>query len=214
MMALPEIVRRVGVIDRTRIVYIEEYVLQYLQTYTCRKEWNNERIGLYGKYEKREEVSIYIIYAACPETDEYRQQMQDEPVEKIGYLYRKDSIAIYHGREEAGGTGSRGMLTGYYIFYDVNERMKDYLGQFYADELMPIAKKRERHMETEPAELTAADCDTSGQAPLLYKWLRIAAVCIIIVICTIAVATINRYDRMEDFARIMMQTSGWTQEQP
>lgn len=208
-MELPAIARRIGTIDRKQIVYIEEYVLQYLRTYGCDESSDGERISLYGKHESREGVNVYIIYTACRETEEQEmadiamvKQTEESDYEKIGYLHRRCHSAETdetNARNELVLTGGSriGRLTGYYIFYHNNEDMKDYLARQYENQLgqarRPLTQQR-----------------VNGR---LYTFIRMAALCIIIIFCIIAITTINAPGKMDDFVQTIMQTSTWAENE-
>lgn len=231
-MELPEIARRIGTIDRTRIVYIEEYVLQYLRTYGCEDISKEEVISLYGRHERREGVNIYIIYAACRETQEHEMRQEttenkavEEIYVKIGSLRHRCPTNVTKDKQEVLLEGEHhvGALKGYYVFYDSNEWMKDYLVQHYEKKLQqvqqPIVQKEcytnieAQTTQEELAELIALSHSSVGQAHRFYRWIRMAVVCILIIFCAIAVTTINEPNKMEDFVQTIRQTSEWA-EQP
>lgn len=228
-MQLPEIARRVGTIDRKQIVYIEEYVLQYLKTYVQENLLMNERIILYGKSERREGTNIYIIYAVCREGDEQdvtERKDTKEIYEKIGYLWHRPHEAVQQAiNKTATEAQDKLSLSGYYVFFDVNEKMKDYLGQYYQKRLeqmkTPILQEASGQIEENildpsagQAELIALNHETIQRPLPLYRMIRIAVVCIVIIFCSIAVTTINAYDKMEDFVQTIMFTSEWQESQP
>lgn len=215
-MELPEIVRRVGIIDRKKIVYIEEYVLQYLQIYRSEEKEKQERIGLYGKHECRENVDIYMIYFVYPETEE--QQTIGEKYEKIGYLRHK--CHLEQGEMTLTGEKSMGTISGYYIFYDTNERMKDYLSKYYESKLrqenLTFSRSEFYKMneeKSEVSELIALSQRKIGQSMSIYSLIRMATIGILIIFCAIAVTTINASDKMSDFVQTIAQTNEWVENE-
>lgn len=225
-MELPEIARRIGTIDRNRIVYIEEYVLQYLKTYGYENLSDEERISLYGRHEYREGINIYIIYAACRESEEQMlwetssKDKENYNYERIGRLRHKSHSAATQQAKEVAlkGENQAGPLQGYYIFYDSNEKMKDYLAQHYEQQMGQVQKPiieeqpddvNARTAKEELAELIALSRSNIGQPSFLYRWIRMAVICILIIFCAIAVTTINAHHKMGDFVQTIIQTNEW-----
>ena len=64
-MELPEIARKTGIIDNNRIVYIEDYVLQYLEILKQKEEVKEDKYLLYGKKLNVSEREVYVIYGVC-----------------------------------------------------------------------------------------------------------------------------------------------------
>lgn len=230
-MELPQIARRIGTIERNQIVYIEEYVLQYLRTYGCENISKDVEISLYGKYEFREGVNIYIIYAVCQKSEEDEMlQIIGESKDtediyiKIGSLHYRNTTNIAEESREVFLQGKKtvGSLKGYYIFYDSNEWMKDYLVRHYERKLENKNKSDrwcEQHTDTkmqgaqtELPELTVLSCNHAGQACDFFHWIRMAVVCILIIFGAIAVTTINEHDKMKGFVQTIKQTYEWTEE--
>ena len=88
-MIRPKAVRAVGTIEKMRIVYIEDYVLQYLTVCEEEIDKNTETI-LYGKKEMSGEAVIYMIYGIC-------RQMGQDHMEKVRAGERFDDKYIRLG---------------------------------------------------------------------------------------------------------------------
>ena len=188
-MKLPEAVRLVGAIDRSRIVYIEDYVLQYLKLCREKRLFEKEGIFLYGRRKMGAEGETCIVYGAC----QGGADGEAEPLSRHYEILGRVDMELW-GREndECQGIfmGSRRdgqALTGYYLFYDENEGMKEHLGRCYAADLnktgivqrlQPIKIKREN---------------------AVYIRIRIAVLCILAIICAMAVTTVNGYGKLNDF---------------
>ncbi len=240
-MALPKAVRAVGTIDKARIVYIEDYVLQYLTACEEEEDSGTETV-LYGKKEISGGAEIYLIYGIC------RQKGQGLPEEGAGGE-RKGKAAIEAGRAgeaetkpmipgsyrklghldpETGGIvlddrGTGQTLTGYYVFFDAEDKMKECLGELYERQrrkkqqstekknLLPDARAvpdggKEICGLDETAELVALSNRERrpGKSPFL--WVRMAVICIFIIFCAIAVMTVNSFDKLNDFIRTAVMT--------
>ena len=202
-MKLPEAVRMVGVIEQDRVIYIEDYVLQYLNF--CKEKRSlekqtaleQEEILLYGRKRISPNGEVFIIYGACPEK---RQQEGGQAIGHFDSLGRVD-MEIW-GRE---ANGCQGILigekekekipAGYYIFYDGNEEMKEYLGRCYTVD----RGKREASQRLQSVKVQ--------EESLIYIPIRIAVLCILTIICAMAVTTVNRYGSLEDFIQKAVYTS-------
>lgn len=220
-MGRPKAVRVVGTIDEKRIVYIEDYVLQYLTVCEEEEERNAETV-LYGKREMSGEAVIYMIYGIsrqmgqdCMEK-ERKEQMFHRKYRRLGYLHRETGAIILDdwGAEET--------LKGYYIFYDAEEQMKECLGEYYKRRL--AMKKQDSSSksscQTDPAhgetvqmkgstaELVALSNMDERQGKSPFLWIRTVVICIFIVFCAIAVLTVNSFDKLNDF----IQTAVLTEE--
>ena len=77
-MDLPEISRKIGIVHEDRLVYIEEYVLQYLELLKGQESQRGRKIFLYGKSERTSRAETYIIYAACGQEEEEEWKENDQ----------------------------------------------------------------------------------------------------------------------------------------
>ena len=143
-MKLPKAVRCVGKTDGKQQIYIEDYALQYLKY--CRKmaekhpaatDWADRQFAAYGCYDETESREYYVIYLLLPAagSDLIRAE-ETAPYQLLGNVRvktdpgRKRAICafreIHSGQEIAGG---------YSVFYDENNGMKEYLGQYFEQQL-------------------------------------------------------------------------------
>lgn len=220
----PEISRRVGLTDRTKKIYIEDYVVQFLKMFKD-EESGDAEIFLFGSRYICGGVEIYIIYGACEnisikmeaygsKTDGILNGFTEQ--EKIGCL----NMEIWRSTEDeysgiiVGNAGGGQPVEGYYIYYDADERMGEYIGSCWKKSLgsskKVLAEKAEScdiNKESEGAELVALSCDKRENPISPYAGIRIAVVCIFIILCTIAVTTINSYDRLQYFIKAAVQTN-------
>ncbi len=241
-MALPKAVRAVGTIDKARIVYIEDYVLQYLTVCEEEEEDDGTETVLYGKKEISGGTEIYFIYGIC------RQRGQGLPEESIGEG-GKGKAATEAGRAEEAKTkktfpgsyrrlghldpdtggiilddwGRGQMLTGYYVFFDAEEKMKDDLGKLYerrqrkkrqdteTESIRPDGEEtsgggKDRNSSGDAAELVALSNRDRRHGKSPFLWVRMAVLCIFIIFCAIAVMTVNSFDKLHDFIQTAVMT--------
>lgn len=220
-MVRPKAVRVVGTIEKKRIVYIEDYVLQYLTVCEEEEEKNTETI-LYGKKEVSGETAVYMIYGICRQTGQDRMDRErkgqtfHQKYSRLGYLHRDTGAIILDdwGAEET--------LKGYYIFYDAEEQMKECLSEYYERQLS--IKKQDAFSKSflkagsdagetarakgSTAELVALSNRNERQGKSPFLWIRAVVICIFIVFCAIAVMTVNSFDKLNDF----IQTAVLTEE--
>jgi hypothetical protein len=139
-MQLPDIVRQIGKAEEKEQVYIEDYVYTYLHglgketgTEDLRRAVGEQRTfpiraALFGHAFRRGERRFYLIYGAASVIEELENGKNEEQIreeyfgeyELIGY------VNIY-----GGGQKLPGRKEGYYIFYEKNEPMQNYLLSCY-----------------------------------------------------------------------------------
>lgn len=197
---LPEIVRRVGTESQTRSVYIEDYVVQYLKM--CRKETAEDKeVILFGSVCRGQVCSgreTYIIYGACEnglEGTEYNGFRKEEIIGCINMELWKRAENEYSGIIIGNAEGGQ-PVEGYYIYYDAEERMKDYLAGTKGE--TEKEKEIQEPLGFQP-KLVALSYENGKDTVSLYTGIRIAVMCIFIILCIIAITTINSYDKMQRF---------------
>lgn len=176
-MQLPAMVRLVGKISGEDRVYVEDYVYTYLHELKSEDERLPIRVALYGHIFQNESRKFFMVYGAASVIDELANGRDEEQVRKeffeeyelIGY------VNIYGSKQEWPGKKN-----GYYIFYETNEPMQNYL-------LSCFGRKKKNPAPKEKPSFSLGEAIRK----LFY------GVCIIIL--TIAVTTINDYDKMYEF---------------
>lgn len=211
-MDLPRISREIGIVHEDRLVYIEEYVLQYLELVKGQGNQEEGKLYFYGKSERTSKAETYIIYGVCG---------QEEGEAWCGRGKKGYELAgsLDIGKWRKGGDFCQGILIGvmgeeravdgYYIFYDADDRMKEYLSQFYERNMIRFQSGEQRKMEQankKQAELIALSSKGERNTASAFIWIRVAAIGILVIFCAIAVITINEYDKIMDF----VQTAAWT----
>lgn len=219
-MDLPKAVRLVGTIEKKRVVYIEDYVLQYLTVCEEDETEQDALTVLYGKKEINGETKIYMIYGIYKQTGQDYAGQGDIGQElgkkyiRLGYLHKETGAIVLDdwGREQT--------LKGYYVFYHAEERMKDYLAEYYTRQLQqkkqnPSGKTYQetgavaeavRMPKSNTAELVALSNVEHGRRESPFLWIRMVVVCIFIIFCAIAVLTVNNYDKLNDFVQTAVLT--------
>lgn len=187
-MQLPDIVREIGKADEKERVYIEDYVYTYLHGLGKGGVGDSEntagvqrafpmRAALYGHAFKKEGQKYYLIYGAASVIEELQNGKSEEQVRKeyfaeyelVGY------VNIY-----GGGQKMPGPKEGYYIFYEKNEPMQNYLLSCYGRKIKTPVR---REMRTGGIKSTIRNFFYGG--------------CIIVL--ALAVTSINDYYKMCGF---------------
>lgn len=184
-MRLPEIVKEVGKTSEGNRVYVEDYVYTYLFKLKAEDRELPLRAALYGHVCKKGDKSIYLIYGAASVTNELLKGRDEEQVRKeffeeyelIGY------VNIYGSRQEWPGKKN-----GYYVFYETNEAMQNYLISCYEG-------------NQKQSSLTTVQKSSFSIGDIIKKLFY--GGCIIIL--TIAVTTINDYNKMQGFMEVAAQ---------
>ncbi len=207
-MQLPTMVKQIGRVDSNERVYIEDYVYAYLNELKAEKSNLPLRAALFGHVYHRENRNFYLVYGAVSVVDELANGRGEEQVRKeyfeeyelIGY------VNIYGNKQELPGKKE-----GYYIFYDKNESMQNYLLFCYKQ------KNRKRVNKNEISHTGEDDLRffrTASRVSLIDFIKRlIYGGCIIIL--SIAVTTINDYKKMYGFVEAAGRAAAvaWGEEQ-
>lgn len=128
---MPDIVRRIGYIDEQNRVYIEDYVYSYLNGLRAKADFFPLRAALFGHVIRKENASCYMIYGASCVVEELEYGRNEEQIRKeffedyelIGY------VNIVKNKQAVPEKGK-----GYFIFYESNEAMQNYLSFCYERE--------------------------------------------------------------------------------
>ncbi len=192
-MQLPELVRQMGKAEGRARVYIEDYVYTYLSQ--LRKEMTvfPLRAVLFGHACHKQEQYVYLIYGAACVIEELEQGRTEEQIRKeffeeyelIGY------VNIY-------GKGQKlpDKKEGYYIFYEKNEAMQNYLLSCYERKKKEDAgREKEEYSGIKKAELLSLPKLSSPIGDMIKKFFY--GGCIILL--ALAVTTINDYNKMHGF---------------
>ncbi len=198
-MRLPDLVKQIGKVNGEERVYVEDYVYTYLNELKKGREGlagrggfpeklfpkkkNFEviplRVALFGHVYHRERRNFYLVYGAACVVDELEKGKNEEQVRKeffweyelIGYVNIYGNTQDFPGKRE-----------GYFIFYEKNEAMQNYLIACYG------GKRRE-------AGAPAGKRPPFSFAEMVKKLLY--GECMVIL--ALAVTTINDYHKMYDF---------------
>lgn len=186
-MQLPDIVKQIGKTDGKERVYIEDYVYTYLHE-TGKKTAGRQRtfpmrVALFGHAFRKEGRKYYLIYGAADVIEELENGKNEEQIRKeyfaeyelIGY------VNIY-----GGGQRMPGRKEGYYIFYEKNEPMQNYLLYCYGRRVKAPVRK---------------EMKAGGIGNTIRKFFY--GGCIIVL--ALAVTSINDYHKMYGF----VETADW-----
>ena len=130
-MRLPWIVRQIGNASGKDRIYIEDYACSFLEN--CRKEESllPVRAALYGYALQKEESHIYLIYGVSHIAAELQQGMSQEQIQEmffseyelIGYVNLYAGQTLFENPASQDSSGK----AGFFIFYENNEAMQDYM---------------------------------------------------------------------------------------
>ena len=192
-MKLPGIVKRIGTIEGECRVYVEDYVYTYLNELRIKKDIVPVRAALFGRVQQKEGNCYYFVYGASCVVEELAYGRNESWVreeffpkyELIGY------VNIYGDRQILPDKSK-----GYFVFYESNEPMQNYLISCYKRE-----NEREQGKTIRSRELSEAKLQPAGTSKLsiIGNVLKKILYSVCIMILTIAVTTINNYDKLYGF---------------
>lgn len=196
-MQLPSIVKQIGNIAGENRVYIEDYVYTYLNEIRAEKNCLPVRVALFGHACSKEQKCFYFIYGASCVIEELENGRNEEQVREqffesyslLGY------VNIYNEKKEL--IDKKG---GYYIFYESNEAMQNYLISRYERKNTGLIQEKETKQELGERKKAMEEKPAFWEGllqKLLYGFF--------IAIAAIAVVTIDDYNKMYDFTETAVQ---------
>lgn len=220
-MKLPHSIELTESPEECREIYMEAYVADYLGKYKKRNADNGSRVILFGKKEEKDGKTVFIINGAGEE-DVIREEPVFERLQEVGCL-DNELFMKSENRYEGILTGDRNggqPINGYHIYYGENDEMKEYLSCFYertvrdrkAQDMKSSTHTKSSKDGTAQPELTALSERGNVGEPAFYSCIRAAVVCIFIILCAIAVTTVNSYEKMKEFSETAAQMGDTLEE--
>lgn len=163
-MELPKHTTQVGTIAANKKLYLEDYCISYMKQLTEEFPEDRKQIALYGTVEKEKSVEYSFVYGAAllgkgrGRTDSLTNTQKEE-AESIRAEYFSDYqlVGIVISTDAVNenvfwlGYGNKSIpMDGYYIFYDTNEAMLNF---------MMNNQKEEREIDLDPVIVKKADMD-------------------------------------------------------
>ena len=205
-MKKPEFIKWTGHANEQIRVYIEDYVYSYLSGLRSEIDLLPLRAVLFGRVVKKDNVCSYMIYGACCVVEELECGRNEEQVRKdffeeyelIGYVNICKSGQTFPGKDK-----------GYFIFYESNEGMQNYLSFCYERKKKKESREKGLMVPGVPSGIWAGK--GLGHAKDALKQIFMF-VCVLIL--AMAVCAVNSYDEMSGFvemtaeAAYMLETEG------
>lgn len=190
-MKIPDIVRRIGCVDETNRVYIEDYVYSYLNGLQAKTDIFPLRAALFGHVIRKENACFYMIYGASCVVEELEYGRNEEQIRKeffedyelIGY------VNIIKNKQSVPEPGK-----GYFVFYESNEAMQNYLSFCYERETK--IKKKDKMS----GKFTYS-CHGKKRICVGNLTRQIFTLVGVIILAT-AVCAVNDYDKMHGFVEM------------
>ena len=163
-MELPKHTTQVGTIAANKKLYLEDYCISYIKQLTEEFPEDRKQIALYGTVEKEKSVEYAFVYGAAllgkgrGRTDSLTNSQKDE-AESIREEYFSDYqlVGVVISTDAVNenvfwlGYGNKSIpMDGYYIFYDTNEAMLNFMME---------NQKEEREIDLDPVIIKKADMD-------------------------------------------------------
>lgn len=197
-MKMPEFIKRMGSVDEECRVYIEDYVYSYLNGLRGETDLLPLRAALFGHVIKKDNTCCYLIYGACCVVEELEYGRNEEQVRKeffedyelIGYVNVNRSKTLVPGKDK-----------GYFIFYESNEAMQNYMSFCYERKRKKKNRGREAAIFGHSTNLPTNHAwgEKIGHAKDVFGQIFTLA-CVFIL--AMAVCAINSYDKMNGFVEM------------
>lgn len=187
-MQLPEIVKQVGRTNGRERVYVEDYVYTYLQGLKKEAGLLPLRAALFGHAYRKNACSFFMIYGAACVTHGFEQGKSEEQVRRE---YFEDFELVGYVNIYTKGRELPGKSEGYYIFYEKNEPMQNYLLSCY--------EKQNKEQQEEKKRKKSGRKRKNGRYSQAKDTAKKVFYGGCIIILAIAVTAINDYNKMHGF---------------
>ena len=163
-MELPKHTTQVGTIAANKKMYIEDYCISYMKQLTEEFPEERKQIALYGTVEKEKTIEYAFVYGAAllgkgrGRTDSLTNSQKEEAeLAREEYFSEYQLVGVVISTDAVNenvfwlGYGTKAIpMDGYYIFYDTNEGMLNF---------MMNNQKEERDIDLDPVIIKKADMD-------------------------------------------------------
>lgn len=204
---LPQNIYRIGQPGHQKKIFIEEYVISYLQE-TVKKIKEPQIIVFFGDGYKSDGIKYYFLKGAAghrvsdrllKKTDAFYFQKIGKryfpALKGIGWYYidskNKEILDILREMQEQNFHD----INGYYLFFERNEGMEEYLFHYQQKRRYHAPVLGERKVGKR--QLRKRDVWKKLSPVLAVQVLNMISLCILIICCIIAVTTLNQYDKMK-----------------
>lgn len=199
---LPQNICLVGKAEEDRKIFVEEYVISYLQKIAS-NEKEPQIVVFFGDGYEREGIKYYFLNGVAAhkasgeilkKTDEFYFQTvgrQYFPQSKgIGWYYMdkgySEMVKILQNMQEQDFAS----IKGYYMYFEKNCAMEEYFANLSTKEKSDTSIIKKRPIQKLKGK--------KGPVPMLaVQVLNMVSLCILIICCIIAVTTLNQYDKMK-----------------
>ncbi|MDO4454084.1 MAG: LysM peptidoglycan-binding domain-containing protein [Eubacteriales bacterium] len=246
---LPKNVKQVGEVEKERKLYIEDYVVTYLQQLTKNAEGTKTAVFLGEK--KVQKDCHYLFISGILEIEdgefgeEQKKKMEEEKkkyftqLSSIGWflstpgqkleltaeLERKhrdlfpdeDSVLLIRDtveQEEILFLMEGSMLRdqgGYYVYYEQNPGMQEYLMDHKKQESVEEETKEERAIQSFRKKFRRRQEKRQGTG---IRWVYGAGTMLVMTILVIGITIINNYDKMKNMEKTLTDISKQVAEEP
>ena len=205
---MPKNVMQIGTPDDFYRIYMEDYVYTYIRQLENETGIDRRKVYLFGKKENSEDNMILYIYGAA-DSEKGILSIQHDFFSEYDIL---GIMSLYHSKKEISlQNGIVFSITGFFVFYEQNMAMQSFLVHNYQENerdkeisdngLYSTQEKQNYSRKTYRKEILPKKENTTGN--LLYC----ATFGMAIVICIIAITTINQYDKMQGFNSDILQAA-------
>jgi len=227
---------QVGQIDEKRVIFIEQYVVFYLQELAKSGDgpW---LIVFYGDGYERRGIKYYFLKGAASHrsSDNALKKMDEFYFQTVGRQYFPDLKGIGWCYTDNGDEVLLKMLqgmheqnfralNGYYVYFEKNEGMEEYMihqqlknkKEVHTDKPVkaPRAKKFVAKRSIYPVVKRPLQAGAKKPAPMLaVQVLNMVSLFILIICSIIAVTTLNQYDKMKRLEETVIYLEASMEEQ-
>ncbi|MGN0155674.1 MAG: LysM peptidoglycan-binding domain-containing protein [Lachnospiraceae bacterium] len=215
-MQLPKNIMQIGEPDAFYRVYIEDYVYTYIRQIEKKSGTERKKIYLFGKKLSDSTTCHLYVYGAA-DSEKGILSVQHEFFPEFDIL---GILSIYRNSMEISlQNGSAFSLNGFFVFYEQNDAMQEFLVHNFQEsdknslkensesgQMPAIRQRKAAEYQNSRYEKGKRNFDTDT------RFLYTATFCMGIIICIIAITSINRYDKMKGFTNRFLQALNMEEE--
>ncbi len=206
-MQLPQNVMQVGFIDEYYRLYLEDYVYTYIKQIEDTDDLEKKKIYLFGKREFRQDEILLYVYGAADNRKGvltvHHEFFRDYEI--LGSLSFDDNEKVLTLQN-----GNVIPIHGFFVFYEQNPSMQTFLISIYQERMKQKEQEKQEKQQLEQRLKQYEQKEKENAAyftkSIIVKVALSGLYGFAILICIVAITTINRYDKLVGFKERILQT--------
>lgn len=198
---------QVGFIDEYYRLYLEDYVYTYIKQIEDTDDLEKKKIYLFGKREFRQDEILLYVYGAADNrkgvlTVHHEFFRDYEILGSLSFDDNEKVLALQNGNVIP--------IHGFFVFYEQNPSMQTFLISIYQERMKQKEQEKQEKQQLEQRLKQYEQKEKENAAyftkSIIVKVALSGLYGFAILICIVAITTINRYDKLVGFKERILQT--------